>query len=254
MEKLLRITLDAEKKLKATDKTMNIPWVNKQKLSLNLNGETMQVDRAMYAQLFKMDEHGIVERDPFQMPIRRVTEGTLMKKKGGEEAALLGNLEEELERHENEIRSDKAGLMDMERIMAQIEKERAHLNYLNDLSYTFLNSMASEQALGGILKQYGAAEKGLQRAYHETRANHAKGMQMLQDEFDYHPAFKRGYARKTWVTSTGEKRENLQYNPGESRAPPPLNLAKAPANKGVEFTGKYFTPMRDPMKKISGGR
>ena len=62
MEKLLRITLDAEKKLKATDQTMKIPWVNKQKLSLNINGETMQVDRAMYAQLYKMDEHGIVER------------------------------------------------------------------------------------------------------------------------------------------------------------------------------------------------
>jgi hypothetical protein len=245
MEKLLKLTLDAEKKLKATDKVQRMPWVAKEKLSLDINGESVQVDKAMYAQLYKMDkETGIVERDPFNVPIRRVSEGALMKKKGGEEAALLGNLEEELERTENEIRADKAGLMDMERIMSQIEKERSHLRYLNMLSHEFLGSMASEEALGGILKQYGAAEKGLQRAYHQTRANHAAGMQMLQDEFDYHPAYKRGYVRKKWTTSKGDVRENLVYNPGEF-----MNLAQAPRNKGIEFSGKYFTPLRDPMKR-----
>ena len=35
-------------------------------------------------------------------------------------------------------------------------------------------------------------------------------MQMMIDEFDYHPAYKRGFIRK-WETADGRKRENLAY-------------------------------------------
>merc|ERR1711869_53894 len=98
------------------------------------------------------------------------------------------------------------------------------------LSQMFIDSMASEEQLGAVLKKYGEAEKDLQRAYHLTRQKHQEGMQMMIDEFDYHPAYKRGFIRK-WETADGRKRENLAYK----RVP-------------EEFTGKYFTPLRDPMK------
>merc|ERR1719389_671138 len=68
-----------------TDKVQRMPWVAKEKLTIDINGEAVQVDKAMYAQLYKMDkETGIIERDPFNVPIRRISEGALMKKQDGQ--------------------------------------------------------------------------------------------------------------------------------------------------------------------------
>jgi hypothetical protein len=214
MEKLIKTTIQAEKTLQAKDR------VAREKLSKQLNG-----------QLFKIDKDtGVVQRNLNNEPIQKISQGGLMKKKGSEEAALLGTLEEKLAALINEISLDEKGLRDLERHMQQIDKERDYMKYLNSLSQEFIDSMASEEKLGAVIKEYGKAEKGLQRAYHETRAKHTTAMQMLQDEFDYHPAYRRGFVRKTW--GEGEaKRENLAFK----RIP-------------EEFTGRWFTPKRDPMK------
>merc|ERR1712118_197810 len=99
------------------------------------------------------------------------------RKKGAEEAALLGNLEETLARLESEIILDEKGLRDIGKHMAQIDKERDYLASLNASSQMFIDSMASEEQLGAVLKKYGEAEKDLQRAYHLTRQKHQEGMQ-----------------------------------------------------------------------------
>jgi len=230
LERLLRNQRELEDRLKSKVK---LTWEKKQ----------------LPNKMFKKNTDGApVVRDNRGRPAK-TTHGALAMKTGSQGAAELGSLEENLKKTEEELRHDENGLRDLETHMAHIIKERNHLEYLNRLSRDFVESMASEENLGGIINKYGAVERNLQREYHEARAKHAKGIKMLEREFDYHPAYKRGFTR-------GERKEN-QYKglPGEIEA----ILGPRPGCRGrpaEEFSAAYYTPLADPMKSKSskGGR
>merc|ERR1711964_920692 len=112
----------------------------------------------------------------------------------------LSELEEMLKINQSELTLDKKGRNHLDRHMEQIEKERNYLRDMNAASMSFVNSMASEDELGFVMKEYGKMEDGLQSAYHKMRGSHAKAMEMLKRDFDYHPAYKRGYVRKWTAT------------------------------------------------------
>jgi len=222
LEKLMAKQKQLEQTLRNKDR------VSESKFREQIKHEIFKIDKETGLPKINMSTVSLIR--PEGEPTRKISEGGLLRKKVSEEAALLGNLEETLRHLDSEIIQDEKGLRDIAKHMAQIDKEREYLASLNASSQMFIDSMASEEQLGAVLKKYGEAEKDLQRAYHMTRQKHQEGMQMMIDEFDYHPAYKRGFIRK-WETADGRKRENLAYK----RVP-------------EEFTGKYFTPLRDPMK------
>ncbi|KAF4671948.1 Casein kinase II subunit alpha [Perkinsus olseni] len=139
--------------------------------------------------------------------------GTLMKKTGGECANITGSLEGQLQQLRSEIRTDEAGLKDMRRHLAHLQKHRAKLQQEIDRCESFVASMSSEASLGGVMKKFDSMESFLEGEYHAARDKHRKGIELLKREFGYHPAYRKGL------------------------------------RPGREFTATYFTPKRDPMSK-----
>ncbi|KAF4723106.1 Casein kinase II subunit alpha [Perkinsus olseni] len=141
----------------------------------------------------------------------RTRESTV--KESCECANITGSLEGQLQQLRSEIRTDEAGLKDMRRHLAHLQKHRAKLQQEIDRCESFVASMSSEASLGGVMKKFDSMESFLEGEYHAARDKHRKGIELLKREFGYHPAYRKGL------------------------------------RPGREFSATYFTPKRDPMSK-----
>ncbi|CAD7942305.1 unnamed protein product [Amoebophrya sp. A25] len=134
--------------------------------------------------------------------------GAQVHKTGTNAGAMMGKLEEGLKNLERDIGADKAGLIEMNTHLIALKKEKLDLETKIKEMQDYCDSMVSEASIGGVLKQFDAMEGYLKKAYGRVREGHAKGIDLLKNEFGYHPAYKRGHAN--------------------------------------EFSASYFTPVSDP--------
>eukprot|EP00397_Hematodinium_sp_SG-2012_P064186 GEMP01090207.1.p1 GENE.GEMP01090207.1~~GEMP01090207.1.p1 ORF type:complete len:138 (+),score=27.80 GEMP01090207.1:74-487(+) len=102
------------------------------------------------------------------------------------------------------------GQLEMKRQLLQLKKEREQLQKQMDSEAKFMEAMVSEASLGGVLEQFDGMEAGLKDVYDTVRVKHKRCVELLKKDFGYHPAFRRGVPN--------------------------------------EFTGTYYTPIKDPRR------
>ena len=107
-------------------------------------------------------------------------------------SALTGNLDS-LERQkktlEEEIKADEEGVFDYEQALFRLGKQKKELEAKIKENETWRKDFANN--IGPFEKMYKQLVDQIHSLYGDAKDKHAAGVQILMDEFAYHPAYKR---------------------------------------------------------------
>jgi hypothetical protein len=135
-----------------------------------------------------------------------------LKKSTGSAADASRILSRSLREIREEIQTEKDGLKEFETLLSKMENGRDKCAMEAQKLRSQFEIGLSEDAVGKVMLEAGTLQAFLEEEYKLARERHAQDMQTLSSTFDYHAAYKRGIAKR-------------------------------------EFTGTYFTPVRDPKRK-----
>eukprot|EP00191_Tetraselmis_sp_GSL018_P012037 CAMPEP_0177607868 /NCGR_PEP_ID=MMETSP0419_2-20121207/18155_1 /TAXON_ID=582737 /ORGANISM="Tetraselmis sp., Strain GSL018" /LENGTH=190 /DNA_ID=CAMNT_0019102495 /DNA_START=13 /DNA_END=582 /DNA_ORIENTATION=- len=90
---------------------------------------------------------------------------------------------------EREIKEDKDGLAEVDNELYKLNKRRAHLEQRIKEGAAWMENY--EQNIAPLEGQYDKMFAGIGEIYSRAKEGHAKGLELLKAEFDYHPAYKR---------------------------------------------------------------
>lgn len=88
-----------------------------------------------------------------------------------------------------EIRDDKEGIESFDRFLGQLNKKKEFL--VNRMDENGSYAAAFDEKIGPFEKMYEGLTKDIDILYKNAKKQHAKGLEVLKREFDYHPLFKR---------------------------------------------------------------
>eukprot|EP00227_Mantoniella_beaufortii_P013556 CAMPEP_0197575684 /NCGR_PEP_ID=MMETSP1326-20131121/1001_1 /TAXON_ID=1155430 /ORGANISM="Genus nov. species nov., Strain RCC2288" /LENGTH=143 /DNA_ID=CAMNT_0043138495 /DNA_START=236 /DNA_END=667 /DNA_ORIENTATION=+ len=107
-------------------------------------------------------------------------------------SALSGSLEG-LERQKKEleadIKTDEAGVFDYEQLLFRLRNKKRELEGNMAGNEEWISGFKAN--IGPFEAQYNALVEEIHSLYGDAKEKHAKGVQILVDEFQYHPAYKR---------------------------------------------------------------
>ena len=122
----------------------------------------------------------------YQEADRRKTELNMTTANVG---SLIETLEVRLAALEAEIRADKEGVEDFGNDIARLEKKKALLARDSAQQREWCSQF--DEQIGPFEARYSVLKTSIGGLYDEAKSKHARGLQLLIDKFDYHPAFKR---------------------------------------------------------------
>jgi DNA-binding transcriptional MerR regulator len=88
-----------------------------------------------------------------------------------------------------EIRADELGKKEFEEHMGLLKRQRHELERRTRNNMTFAKEF--DEAIGPFERKYGGLTGEISGLYDNAKEEHAKGVQLLINEFGYHPPFKR---------------------------------------------------------------
>lgn len=101
----------------------------------------------------------------------------------------LDNLSRNIKAVEAEIKADEDGKAEYENVIRRLEARKRDLEKRIVANQDWINTY--EKDLGPFKDKYHALVKEIEQLYGSAKDKHAKGIQMLVNEFDYHVAYKR---------------------------------------------------------------
>lgn len=108
-------------------------------------------------------------------------------------ASDLGNtievLRGQLKELQREIRADRVGKKEFEDQIDMLKRRREQIE--KNLSTNAAWAKEFDKAIGPFERKYAGLTHEISGLYDSAKAEHAKGVQVLIDQFNYHPAFKR---------------------------------------------------------------
>eukprot|EP00948_MAST-09A_sp_MAST-9A-sp1_P002973 g2973.t1 len=114
-----------------------------------------------------------------------------------EVGGTLGGLERKNNLLKQEIRDDQDGVAGFDRILGQLYKKRDFLQKRMDENVMYAKQF--DEKIGPFEKMYEGLTKDIDVLYRNAKKQHAQGIEVLKQEFDYHPLFKRKNGEFTGV-------------------------------------------------------
>ena len=102
---------------------------------------------------------------------------------------VIETLRNSLAKLENEIKADEEGKAEYERTIARLKIKREELEKRRSANLAWAEQY--DRDIGPFQSTYGKNTEGIAVIYDNAKKFHGKGIQMLIEEFDYHPAYKR---------------------------------------------------------------
>jgi hypothetical protein len=103
---------------------------------------------------------------------------------------VVANLQTELKSVEAERRADAEAIAHIDADLRRLAGERALIEARMRKNQTV--AAEYDVAIGPIDEIYSANVAAIGQLYEAAKGKHAKGIQVLVEQFDYHPAYKRG--------------------------------------------------------------
>ena len=119
----------------------------------------------------------------------RKKESEVFNKTSSAIANVLDNLKNQLKALEREIRADKAGKKEFEERLALLNRQKEQVTKRLKANEEWARSFDAE--IGPFEKKYQNLTGDIATLYDNAKEEHAKGIEVLIKEFDYHPLFKR---------------------------------------------------------------
>ena len=132
-----------------------------------------------------------------------------LSKSTGKALAMNQLLDRSLRDLKSEIRNDRAGLDELEILLSTKMDGRAHCEAEIAKQLKIIEAIFSDAMAGIVSMETDKMKEYLEEQYKLAKERHADEMKRLARHFNYHPAYKRGIAKR-------------------------------------EFTGTYFTPPHKP--------
>lgn len=102
---------------------------------------------------------------------------------------VLDNLRNQLHILDADIKADKKGKADYDKLLKQLETRKAELEARVKESETWADVYDNE--IGPSMNKFGDMTSDIKVIYEKAKKGHSDGIKLLEKEFDYHPAFKR---------------------------------------------------------------
>ena len=104
-------------------------------------------------------------------------------------AGVIETLRIKLQVLDSELKADEDGKAEYERQIVRLKIKRDEIETRVKASKQWAEQY--DRDIGPFQSTYGKNTEGMAAIYDEAKKKHSKGIQMLVEEFDYHPAFKR---------------------------------------------------------------
>uniref|UniRef100_A0A7S3DC27 Uncharacterized protein n=1 Tax=Palpitomonas bilix TaxID=652834 RepID=A0A7S3DC27_9EUKA len=104
-------------------------------------------------------------------------------------ANLLENAQTAVEQLNTEIKADDKGIEDWERQLGYLTRRKRDLEKRIEANTKWATSYDGE--IGPFTQKYDNFTSDLGKLYDNAKEKHAGGLDILKEEFEYHPAFKR---------------------------------------------------------------
>ena len=102
---------------------------------------------------------------------------------------VLDNLRNQLHILDADIKADKKGKADYDKLLKQLETRKAELEARVKESETWADVYDNE--IGPSMNKFGDMTSDIKVIYEKAKKGHSDGIKLLEKEFGYHPAFKR---------------------------------------------------------------
>ena len=102
---------------------------------------------------------------------------------------VLDNLRNQLHVLDADIKADKKGKADYDKLLTQLETRKAELQARIRKNEAWAHKYDNE--IGPSMNKFGDMTSDIKVIYEKAKKGHADGIKLLQKEFNYHPAFKR---------------------------------------------------------------
>lgn len=102
---------------------------------------------------------------------------------------VLDNLRVQLHILDADIKADKKGKADYDRLLTQLETRKAELEARVKENEIWADVYDNE--IGPSMNRFGDMTSDIKVIYEKAKKGHADGIKLLEKEFNYHPAFKR---------------------------------------------------------------
>ncbi|GMH94620.1 hypothetical protein TrST_g5775 [Triparma strigata] len=101
---------------------------------------------------------------------------------------IIDTLRGQLARLEAEIKADEKGKWEFDLVMGQLETRKADLQKRIKMNEEWAKQY--DLKIGPFEETYDNMTASIGKTYENAKKGHARGLQVLQEEFGYHPAFK----------------------------------------------------------------
>lgn len=101
---------------------------------------------------------------------------------------VIDTLRGQLNRLEAEIKADEKGKWEFDLVIGQLENRKKDLQQRIKMNEEWAKQY--DLKIGPFEETYDSMTASIGKTYDNAKAGHARGLQVLKDEFGYHPAFK----------------------------------------------------------------
>eukprot|EP00518_Triparma_eleuthera_P017223 CAMPEP_0197555034 /NCGR_PEP_ID=MMETSP1320-20131121/12530_1 /TAXON_ID=91990 /ORGANISM="Bolidomonas sp., Strain RCC2347" /LENGTH=156 /DNA_ID=CAMNT_0043115995 /DNA_START=46 /DNA_END=513 /DNA_ORIENTATION=- len=101
---------------------------------------------------------------------------------------IIDTLRGQLARLEQEIKADEKGKWEFDMVIGQLETRKRDLTKRIEMNEEWAKQY--DRKIGPFEKTYDDMTANIGKTYENAKKGHARGLKVLEEEFDYHPAFK----------------------------------------------------------------